>query len=135
MSDRVFVDTSAYFAFLDVSEREHAIAIATSRRLSGEGAELYTTNFVVAELHALIISRINRTVAQNFIDRLYAGATHVVRATEGDETRAREIIHRHQDKEYSMVDAISFAVMERLHIRLAWSYDQHFAQFGFALAT
>lgn len=45
--------------------------------------------------------------------------------------RAREIIRQQQGSEYSLVDAISFALMERMHIRLAWTYDHHFQQFGF----
>lgn len=62
----------------------------------------------------------------------------MIRAAEGDERRAHEIIHQQRDKQYSLVDVISFAVMERLHLRLAgpglaWSYDQHFIQFGVAL--
>lgn len=56
-----------------------------------------------------------------------------MRATERDETRARAILRPHQDKDYSLVDAISFAVMERLHLRQAWTYDHHFGQYGFAL--
>jgi predicted nucleic acid-binding protein len=74
----------------------------------------------------------DRDTAERVVDALYASATRIIRATERDETRARQFIHQHRDKEYSYTDSISFAVMERLHLRLAWTYDHHFAQFGFA---
>jgi uncharacterized protein len=34
------------------------------------------------------------------------------------------------DKAYSFTDALSFAVMERLGISIAFALDQHFDQFG-----
>lgn len=39
----------------------------------------------------------------------------------------------HDDKDFSFTDALSFAVMERLRIRTAFSLDRHFAQFGWTL--
>jgi predicted nucleic acid-binding protein len=50
---------------------------------------------------------------------------------EADEARAREIIRHLSDKDYSYTDATSFAIMERLHIKEIFSFDQHFAQYGF----
>lgn len=133
MSQRIFVDTSAYYALTDPHDNNHAAASSMALRLAGEGADLFTTNFVAAETHGLILNRMDRNTAERVLERLYASTTRIVRAKEGDEAHAREIVRQYQDKEFSLVDAISFAVMERLHLRLAWSYDQHFSQIGFAL--
>ena len=57
----------------------------------------------------------------------------MVRVAEIDEERAREIIVSHDDKDYAFTDATSFAVMERLGITTAFTFDRHFAQFGFAV--
>jgi predicted nucleic acid-binding protein len=131
MSERSFVDSAAFFALADPRDDNHALAVATAQRLAREGADMYTTNFVVAEAHGLLLNRLDRDTAQRTLDRIYAGSIRIIRATERDETRAREIIHQQNDKEYSFTDAISFAVMERLHIRRAWTYDHHFRQYGF----
>lgn len=133
MSERTFVDSSAHFALTDPRDDNHAVAVAAAQRLARDGNDLYTTNYVATETHGLIVNRLDRDTAERVLDHLYASTTHVIQATEGDERRAREIIHQQRDKEYSLVDAISLAVMERLHLRLAWSYDQHFSQFGAAL--
>lgn len=69
------------------------------------------------------------------LEELYKSPTHIIRAAEADEAHARAIIRQYSDKAFSYADAISFAVMERLHIRLAWTYDQHFAQYGFTLVS
>lgn len=133
MSERIFVDTSAYYALVDNGENTHAQAQRCFQRLTLEQATLYTTNIVAFETHTLILNRMNRKLAEQMLDRLYASSTQIIRSTERDEQRAREIIRQYQDKAFSMVDAISFAVMQRLHLRNVWTYDQHFAQFGFAL--
>jgi len=135
MNQRVFVDTSGYFAFAYDRDQHFSEARLTMQQLAASGADLYTTNFVAAELHALLVNRVNREIARQFLDRLYAGTTHIIRVTEPDEQRARDLLHQHSDKDYSLVDALSFVVMQRLHIRSAWAYDHHFSQFGFSLAV
>ncbi len=40
----------------------------------------------------------------------------IIRVSEADEQRAHEIIYQYDDKDFSLTDATSFAVMERLHI-------------------
>ena len=59
----------------------------------------------------------------------------MIRSRASDEERAREIIYQYDDKDFSMTDAISFAVMERLRIARAFTFDRHFAQYGFTVLT
>ena len=59
------------------------------------------------------------------------GPATIIRVREMDEQRARAIIAQYDDKGFSLIDALSFAVMERLQIRQAFTFDRHFAQFGF----
>jgi predicted nucleic acid-binding protein len=54
----------------------------------------------------------------------------IIRPTEGDEERALDIIFGYTDKDFSFTDALSFAVMERLGIKVAFSLDEHFVQYG-----
>lgn len=47
-----------------------------------------------------------------------------------DQTRARKIIERYRDTDFSYCDAISFVVMERLGISEVMAFDEHFRQYG-----
>lgn len=125
------VDTSAIYATIDRSERDHADAQAIAARLARERWRLFTTNYVVAETHALVLIRVNRAVAERVLDELDVSPTTVIRATEADEQRARAIVKQYRDKNFSLTDAITFAVMERLGMDRAFTFDRNFAQYGF----
>lgn len=129
---RVFVDTSAYFALFDQTEIQYQVAHAVTARLGADRRRLYTTNFVVAETHALLLARRGRGLAAQALAEVDESAgTTFVRISSRDERRAQEIIRQYDDKDFSLTDATSFAVMEQLHITQAFTFDHHFTQFGF----
>jgi predicted nucleic acid-binding protein len=100
--------------------------------LTSVHARLFTTNLVLVETHALVLARLRRPdLAARIITELYnSKQTLLVRATEADERRALTILTRYQDKAFSFTDATSFAVMERLRIQYAFSFDTDFQQYG-----
>jgi predicted nucleic acid-binding protein len=58
------------------------------------------------------------------------GLAAMIPVTEEDHRAARAIIDNSRDKDFSLCDALSFAVMERLKITRAASFDKHFRQYG-----
>src|SRR5688572_24626638 len=108
---RAFVDSSAYLALLDRRDEHHHAAIAISRWLAQEHFRLYTTNTVVIEAHALILSAMGTEVATRFLRDVDRGITTIVRTRARDEDRAKALIYRYADKEFSFTDAISFITM------------------------
>lgn len=54
----------------------------------------------------------------------------VVRALPAEENRAREIVARYSDKDWSLCDAISFAVLDARGVRRAFTFDHHFLQYS-----
>ncbi len=127
---RVLIDSSAHFILSNAQDINHARAIA---RVKAKRQHLYTTTFSRAETHGLLLRRLGRWAAVQFLKDFDHNPTVVVRVSAGDEQRAREIIFSHTDKEYSLTDATSFAVLERLRIGTAFTFDRHFAQYGFAV--
>ena len=115
----------------DYRDRQTSQATALLEHLISERSRLFTTNFVLAELHALIVARMHRDIALSVAQRVrQSPSITVIRAEAVDERRAWEIIERYDDKRFSLTDAISFAVMERLQISHAFSLDDDFRQFG-----
>jgi predicted nucleic acid-binding protein len=99
-----------------------------------ERRRLFTTNVILAELHALLLTRLDRFVAARVLAELDAGrVTTIGRVSARDEQRARAIIAQYTEEDFSLTAATSFAVMERLRIVRALTLDRTFAQFGWTL--
>lgn len=128
----VLWDTSGVVAFVRADDPHHAEAVACLRRLERNRWRLVLTNFIVSEVYALLLSRASPDVARRW---LRENPMAPERVTEADEARARTILLTYEDKDFSYVDATSFAVMERLGIDTAFTFDTHFRQYGWKQLT
>ena len=104
-------------------------------QLSIQQWRTFTTNFILAETHALLLNRLNRTVALRTLKAIEISGTIIERVSVADEQRAREILEQYDDKNFSLTDATSFAVMERLGITYAFTFDRNFTQYGLTVLT
>jgi uncharacterized protein len=132
---RVFVDSSVYLALLDADDEHHRHATQILHQLAQARYRQFTTNVLLIESHALILSVLGRTPAAQFLKDMQESRTVIVRVRASDEARAKQILFQYTDKDFSLADAISFAVMERLTLRLAFTFDRDFAQYGFTVLT
>lgn len=129
---QVLVDTSAIYALVDKDDTYHQRALAILRSLARRGLTPILTNFIVAECHALLLSRLGTQTAR---DWLLKQIWTVEPVNLQDEEKAKEIIQRYTDKTFSYTDATSFALMERLRIGQVFAFDPHFRQYGLKLLT
>lgn len=132
---RVFVDSSAFFALADQDDNRYSDAQAIQQRLIADRSAWFTSNFIVAEAHALFLTRLGIRPAMQFLDRLERSSVTVIRVTTGDEARAKTIVRQYDDKDFSLTDASSFAIMERTRIQHALAFDRHFEQYGFTVVS
>lgn len=134
-SRRVFNDSSAYLALLDRRDEHHAEAVTILTALVAGRYRAFTTSTIVIEAHALILANLGGDQARQFLRGIEASETRVVQVRARDEASARQLLFRYTDKTWSFTDAISFVVMERLGMRLAFTFDEDFAQYGFTHRT
>jgi predicted nucleic acid-binding protein len=111
-------------------DANHREAVDAFARMIGQQVVILTSNFIVAETHALFLRREGRYAALRFLQSLTASGLMVERVSEDDEVAARAIIEQYADKDFSYADATSFALVRRLGISYALSFDRHFLQFG-----
>lgn len=127
MTRSVLWDSSAILALLDADDADHARAVAVARTLASDARPSFITNYIEAEAHALLLRKLGRTIARQW---LLMGGLPVVQVLPAEEQKAREILARHTDKDWTLCDAISFAVLEARHVGRAFTFDHHFRQYG-----
>lgn len=127
MNRSVLWDSSAILALLDADDADHARALAVAREIAAERRPSLITNYIEVEAHALLLRKLGRAIARQW---LLTGGLPVVRALPAEEERAREILARHADKDWTLCDAISFAMLDARHIARAFTFDHHFQQYG-----
>lgn len=127
--DRLFVDTSAWYAFLNRRDPDHA---AVADILSAWEGRLLFTDYVFDELVTLVRVRVGHDLAARAGNALRSGDLALSVAVEpGDVETAWQKFSQESDKNYSFTDCCSFAVMKRLRISNAAAVDDHFRQAGF----
>jgi predicted nucleic acid-binding protein len=94
---------------------------------------MVTTNHVRGETWTWLRSRSRHETAVAFLDGTESSATHteVARLSEVVEADALDWLRQHDEREYSFVDATSFAYMRARGITEALAFDGDFAAAGF----
>ena len=126
----IFVDTSFWVAVRNRRDSHHAEA----RSLFATHADgaLVTTNHVRGETWTFLRRRAGHAPAVDFLDVLSASPrVRVVHVTAELEQSAMEWLRRRDDREFSFVDATSFAVMRAERIQHALAFDGDFSAAGF----
>ena len=134
--ERVFVDSGAWIALALSRDPLHAQARQQWDLLHGAGAKVHTSVPVVIETFTFLARNANRDVALTWKDAVYkAGTVQILPCELRDLERSWDYFRRPELHKLSAVDATSFAIMKRARIRLAYSFDYHFAVIGFRLVT
>ncbi len=127
--ERLFVDTSAWFAFANRRDPEHEAVDATFRAFQGR---LVTSNFIFDEAVTLSLYRLGKKPAQAVGEALLdAREVDLIRLTVDVETNAWRMFCKRAEKHYSFTDCMSFILMKRLGIEIAASLDDDFSAEGF----
>lgn len=123
----VLWDSSAILALLDADDADHGEAVRVADRIASERRPSFITNYIEAEAHALLLRKLGRVIAREWL--LTAGLP-VLNVFDREIEQAKIIVARHTDKNWSLCDAISFAVLESRGARIAFTFDHHFRQYG-----
>ena len=127
--NHVFTDASFWIGLRDTKDQFHRRAAKVARHLIEQRSRLVLTPFVFAEVHAQF-SRARKTSAQVISDCWENPIVMMEHPSLTDQEQGIEILRANRDKSYSFCDAVSFAVMLRLGIKQAVTFDDHFRQFG-----
>lgn len=125
----IFADSSYYVALSNPRDVLHERAKNVSRACN---QPIVTTSFIMLELGNFMARGNDRTLFTELVAYLRTDSeTDLIPVTQGLFDRGLALFSRRSDKEWSLTDCISFAVMEDRGIEEALTGDRHFVQAGF----
>ena len=134
--EAVFVDSGAWIALALSRDPLHVAAREQWDLLRGAGAKLHTSVPVVIETFTFLDRNANRDVAMAWKEAIDKPATVKILPCElRDLEQAWAYFRRADLHKLSAVDATSFAIMRRARMRLAYTFDHHFAVAGFRMVA
>ena len=127
----IFLDTSAIYAWADAADPNHDVGVRRLTAILESGEELLTHNYVLVESTALLQARLGLAAAI----KLAKDSPAFVIEWVDDDLHASGIreLERSRKRHVSLVDHISFLVMRRRHVAIAFAFDPDFASAGFQL--
>lgn len=133
MNSKVFLDTSFFKAFVDNKDSFHEESINILRKLEREEVQLITNNFILDETITLIRIKCGVERVRDFREAVAnLGKLRIIRVTVVDEEKAWDWFWNDWSK-LSFTDCVSFALMKRLNLSKAATFDDHFSRAGFEI--
>lgn len=133
MVEPLFVDTGYVLAYINANDQHHNEALQLEPYFVGH--PLVTTDAVLLEV-GNALSRSFKTQAveiiQHFQEAEDVTLIHMNPLLFKD---AFDLYQRYRDKEWGMVDCLSFVVMREMKLTTALAFDKHFDQAGFRVLT
>ena len=124
MAGALLADSSGLLALADGGEPDHDRIVAL---LATPETQLITTDFVLAEMDYMVLSRLGPAAERALLQQVAAGAFHREPVSESDLERAFEIAERFAEHALGITDSTLMAISERLAIRHVLTLDhRHF---------
>jgi len=129
----IYMDTSAMIALASRTDKNHKKAREFFEKSIRSGIKFVVGRPVLVEFLNGVSKRVNKKTAIQLY-KSYAKSMVVIieKEREEDWEKAWEIFEKYEDQNgMDVVDCLSFAIMERLKIREAFTFDKDFEVYGF----
>ena len=131
MSIRIFVDT--LFVVAQINQRDQYHETASELADQYEGYPLLVTDAVLLEIGNALARNYRKEAGEVIENFLTSEEVKVVHLTPQLFDRAFAEYKKYDDKEWGMIDCISFVVMRQEGVSQALTFDHHFEQAGFQI--
>ncbi len=130
--NEVFLDASYAIALASVADAHHERALEIAQQLESRRTRLVTTRAVILEIGNALSRHRYREAAVALLDSIDSDPRiEVIPASEELCQRAFVRFKNRMDKEWGLIDCLSFLVMEERKLTDALTADEHFRQAGF----
>jgi len=129
VSATTFIDTLFVVAMINQRDQHHQRAAELATALQGQ--RFITTEAILLEIGSALARKYRDQAVKVIETFLSSEDIDVVPLTSQLFRKAFDVYKAHVDKEWSLVDCVSFVAMRQAGIQDAATFDQHFVQAGF----
>jgi predicted nucleic acid-binding protein len=132
MKDKVFLDTAYAIALSVETDSFHDRALELADEIESQKIKLVTTRAILLEIGNALSNVHFRKAAVELLDSLEKDK-NVMIVSLGEELydSAFNLYRTRVDKEWGLIDCVSFVTMKQLGITESLTTDRHFQQAGF----
>lgn len=132
MMNEVFLDTAYAIALSVESDEHHDRAQELAEQMEAEITRLVTTRAILLEIGNSLAKKRYRVAAVKLLDALEQDPqVEIISLTDELYEQAFELFRNRRDKEWGLIDCVSFMVMQERELTEALTTDEHFEQAGF----
>ncbi len=132
MQSKVFLDTSYAIALSIEPDSNHELALQIAASLESSSVNLVTTRAILLEIGNALSKQRYRKAATRLLTALEHDSTvEIAGITDDLYQRGFVLFESRQDKDWGLIDCISFTLMADLGLTDALTADTHFEQAGF----
>ena len=128
----IFIDTSAFLAVLDRSDRNHTYANPFWLQIISREEVLLCHNYILVETSAVLLRRIGMKAVRVFEQDIIP-VLHIIWVTKEVHSAAVSAHLMADRRSLSLVDCVSFEVMRRTGVLKAFAFDRHFRDYGYEI--
>ena len=130
--DPIFVDASGWIALVNANDTLHQQAVRPFEQRLYAGRGFVTSSVVLLEVGNWLSPIPLRRLASSLIERIeHSTRIQVVELTPEIYRKGWQLYRERLDKDWGVIDCISFTIMQERNIVEALTGDRHFQQAGF----
>jgi predicted nucleic acid-binding protein len=133
---RIFLDTSGLIALSDRKDTNHEVAGAYLKTQVNAGARFVLGRNVLVEYIDGVTKRVSKQKATEELDNILNSKLLVIEPVSGtDWNKAIQYFNKYDDQRIDLTDCLSFAIMGRLGLNTALTFDNDFKTHGFVVVS
>ena len=132
---KIFIDANVFVANTLPSDPLHQRARFLTEQIKQEKPEFFTSSDILKESLTIISQRGGKSAALMFFSQVQnkKSGINLIFIDEELHQKGLQLFQEITAKDVSAVDCTSFALMQKLDISTAFSFDRHFETAGFTL--
>jgi predicted nucleic acid-binding protein len=132
LAKRLFLDTSYVIALSSGRDKHNLLAISLAKEIEEKEIRLLTTRAILLEIGNALSKSQYRQAAIALLDSIERDDNiEIIPISESLYKKGLDLFRKRKDKEWGIIDCISFVVMKERGLDGALTTDHHFTQAGF----